>query len=100
MQSGGFELTKWASSSSGVMEVIPDNDRNPGLETTRPAGLKTLGICWNPTEDYLSIDVSAVLNSDDMETKRSVLSLSPPHTKQCCVVSKITTGHNTAQHKL
>ncbi|XP_044760862.1 uncharacterized protein LOC123318310 [Coccinella septempunctata] len=76
LMAGGFELRKWASNHSSLLDGIPpDHCRksssiNPLLLDREPS-LKILGLGWNPTSDHFFYSVR--LTSATV-TKRTVLS--------------------------
>lgn len=50
---GGFNLRKWASNSSTILDNIPSKNREAGtcLEICRDDVIKTLGVFWNTVVD-------------------------------------------------
>ena len=78
MQEGGFLLRKWASNSEFVLSHIKPEDRAPTLtiDFNEREPLKALGMSWNTENDVFFFELSnRILNNDDPETKRSLLSL-------------------------
>ena len=85
MQKAAFNLTKWSSNSSEVMDAIPERDRaavslvnlESGLAEAHPI-TKALGLKWNTITDNLvfGINVDVVKSkSKTVYTKREVASL-------------------------
>ena len=85
MQKAAFNLTKWSSNSSELMEAIPERDRaavslvslESDLAEAHPI-TKALGLKWNTLTDNLvfAIDVDIVKSrSKTVHTKRKVASL-------------------------
>lgn len=85
MQKAAFNLTKWSSNSSELMEAIPERDRaavslvslESDLAEAHPI-TKALGLKWNTLTDNLvfTIDVDIVKSrSKTVYTKRKVVSL-------------------------
>lgn len=76
MASGGFDLKKWASNVSEVLEHVPESDREVKLpvELNSDDHIKALGIAWNPATD--SFGFTSKLDPKDFKifTKRSALS--------------------------
>ncbi|XP_053691523.1 uncharacterized protein LOC128740039 [Sabethes cyaneus] len=70
---GGFELRKWASNESEVLDGIPVSHRalQTSLDLDRDQCLKTLGLHWEPASDVLRYNV-----------KIAPPSLSTPFTKR------------------
>uniref|UniRef100_A0A0A9YNG0 Pol polyprotein n=1 Tax=Lygus hesperus TaxID=30085 RepID=A0A0A9YNG0_LYGHE len=70
---GGFELRKWASNSTVVMNNVPIEHRS-SLFTLHPdqnPTLHILGVVWDPQEDHFSYKISIL---DRANTKRTILS--------------------------
>ncbi|XP_068713051.1 uncharacterized protein [Montipora foliosa] len=85
MQQAGFDLTKWSSNSSELMQTIPEKDRashgliklESDLREARSV-TKALGLKWNTRADSLvfTMDVNSVKSgSEKLYTKREVASL-------------------------
>ena len=78
MQEGGFLLRKWASNSEFVFSHIKPEDRAPTstIDFNEREPRKALGMRWNTENDVFFFELSnRILNNDDPETKRSLLSL-------------------------
>lgn len=75
LRCGCFELRKWASNSSALLDDI--DPANHGLACSRPISIdervKVLGIVWNPALDVFQFKVS--LNSSIPNSKRAILSI-------------------------
>lgn len=69
-KAGGFDLTKWASNSSELLEAIPHSNRS-SINFSDGDNLKILGLKWIPSEDCFTFTTS---NLDKSCTKRSILS--------------------------
>lgn len=56
---GQFQLRKWASNSSVIIQSVPDSDRSMStavlFDDELEAGLKILGMRWNPKQDFFRI---------------------------------------------
>ena len=53
---GGFNLTKWTSNHSAVLEKIPSHDQSKKVKERSidtPMEERALGVYWNMEEDYL-----------------------------------------------
>ncbi|XP_062557800.1 uncharacterized protein LOC134222655 [Armigeres subalbatus] len=73
--SGGFNLRKWSSNSSTLLDLLPDNliSSRPALELDSASTLvKTLGLLWDTSTDCF-IFRSPDWNKDAVITKRVVL---------------------------
>lgn len=73
--SGGFNLRKWNSNSSALLDQLPSNlvDHQPALEfDSSRIPVKTLGLRWDTTSDCFLFE-SPVWNTDAVITKRIVL---------------------------
>jgi len=72
---GHFQLRKWASNSFVVLQSIPECDRPMSTDVLfddeLEAGLKILGMRWNPKQDHFSYSVQ---RPSTKTTKRSILS--------------------------
>lgn len=76
LQSGGFQLHKWCSNSSELLESIPDElrEKHVPLEISRANDvIKTLGLLWNPSSDELAFRINPVQQQTAV-TKRYILS--------------------------
>ena len=78
MERGGFNLTKWTSSSKEVLSHIDEQEqaesRTVDFNAIEP--LKALGICWDTLPDCFLFSVPPdMLAVSDPETKRSLLSI-------------------------
>ena len=75
-QEGGFNLTKFASSSKRVLESIPQKDRKMGVKNSDlPGSLpkeRALGVLWNVENDTLEFKVNL---KEKPLTRRGVLSI-------------------------
>jgi len=74
LKSGGFNLRKWASSSSTVLQAITIGDQHDDkpFQFTKSETIKTLGIQWEPSTDQFSFSIDP--RPVTTPTKRSVLS--------------------------
>lgn len=70
-----FELRKWASNNSQILEAVPEEARamSPSVlfESKDHSELKVLGLRWDPVTDMFSFKSQS---STDAPTKRSILS--------------------------
>lgn len=74
LMSYGFELKKWSSNTSALLEGIPKEDRasdSLSFEDERST-VQVLGLSWRPEEDSLGYDFSEIKFT---YTKRGVLSV-------------------------
>ena len=72
---GGFNLTKWTSNSSKVINEIPDCDRSKKAQERTLEDLtedRALGVCWRVREDSLGFQAQRM---EQPLTKRGVLSM-------------------------
>ena len=72
---GGFNLTKWTSNDSDVIEKVPFNDRSKkaqerSLDT--PTEDRALGVCWRIQEDQIGFQVQRM---EQPLTKQGILSM-------------------------
>lgn len=77
LNSGGFEAHKWCSNAKEILERFPQNLREADftVEDGRfPIVVKTLGVAWNPKEDWFTMPVSSVTNDDERLTRKKILS--------------------------
>ena len=79
MKEGGFDLRKWQSNSSELIQFIQEHEQSFGADiavVAKPTS-KILGIPWNKVDDQLIFNFATIINeaiSDDKEvTKRTVL---------------------------
>lgn len=74
LKSGGFELRKWASNSSELLNAISENEAQMPLsfdDKCEPHFIKVLGLQWHPQIDTFSYQCRL---SDKTCTKRTILS--------------------------
>lgn len=76
MQLGGFDLKKWASNVSEVLQQVPEADRELQLpvELNPNQSIKALGIAWNTASDSFGFTAALEDTTKRQFTKRSVLS--------------------------
>ncbi len=72
---GMFELRKFVSNSTKVLESIPERDRELALpmEINMESSVKTLGLHYHPTTDHFQFKVN-LNETNEWPTKRSLLS--------------------------
>ncbi|XP_025994180.2 uncharacterized protein LOC113004598 [Solenopsis invicta] len=72
---GGFQLRKWSSNSSRLLDDIPEENHGLACSKTlqEDEQLKILGISWSPSQDAFQFRVS--VPSSIPRTKRSILSV-------------------------
>ena len=101
MAKGAFNLCKWHSNSSEVLQLIKNKKESIARTNTEKANavveeedesfikffvgptrtadtlVKTLGVCWNTATDEISFDFTELIESANtmQATKRSVLQL-------------------------
>ncbi|XP_025202896.1 uncharacterized protein LOC112599977 [Melanaphis sacchari] len=72
---GQFQLRKWASNSPVILQAVSENERSMSTDVLfndeLEAGLKILGMQWNPKQDHFSYTFQCPQAST---TKRSILS--------------------------
>jgi hypothetical protein len=76
MKEGGFDLTKWYSNSTDVLEMIPHEDKVPIMTENnmeQPESMKALGITWNPVKDVFLFILNQKIDLNDVKTKRTLL---------------------------
>lgn len=75
MSSGGFELKKWSSNCSELLDHLPDGycECRIPLQLNIDQNVKTLGIQWHPVTDQFSVNFALPLDSK-LPTKRTFLS--------------------------
>jgi hypothetical protein len=77
LNSASFGLRKWSSNDKSVLEDVPEEDRQPGLEIRedgRSTGkVKTLGVTWKSENDVFTFNVE-IPEIKDITMKREVLS--------------------------
>ncbi|XP_008189037.1 uncharacterized protein LOC103311234 [Acyrthosiphon pisum] len=73
LQSGGFNLRKWAANDSGLLQNLnqENNDAMSVLELEDNMA-KILGVLWHPSKDIFKYKVQDT-NTDKSTTKRSIL---------------------------
>jgi len=74
---GGFRLSKWASNSPQLLHDIPVEQQeltNKIFTTADQPSVGVLGLRWNPQQDTLTYNLSSLVVSNKINTKRSVLS--------------------------
>ncbi|KAJ0169283.1 hypothetical protein K1T71_015167 [Dendrolimus kikuchii] len=69
-KAGKFELTKWASNSSELINCLPQSYR-ASIDFSGKDNLKILGLKWVPSDDNFCFTTSQI---DENCTKRSILS--------------------------
>jgi Pao retrotransposon peptidase. len=74
LRAGGFELRKWSTNHSALIDDIPEEHRE--LLQTRLLGeegfIRTLGLVWEPSTDTFAFRINLV--SARQATKRTILS--------------------------
>ncbi|CAK1593694.1 unnamed protein product [Parnassius mnemosyne] len=71
-KAGGFDLVKWSSNSTSVLEYIPEDYRlSQNVEFHKDDTLKILGLYWRPHDDEFAFKV---ISDDRPCTKRNILS--------------------------
>ena len=76
LMKGGFNMTKFASSSKRVLQSIPEKDRKIGIKNSDLLGSlpkdRALGVLWNVENDTLGFKVNL---KEKPLTRRGVLSV-------------------------
>nr|XP_034195313.1 uncharacterized protein LOC117611471 [Osmia lignaria] len=70
LQSGGFDLSKWASNKPSLQEA----EESQACVFQDHTGVSTLGVVWRPTTDTFSLRVLPPLKEPSRYTKRRILS--------------------------
>lgn len=75
LHSGGFELRKWSSNSTEIMQSIPSEHQSicPDVDFEKEMHVKTLGLRWQPSADIFMYKFNFEFES--RITKRSILSV-------------------------
>lgn len=76
LKRGGFGVHKFCSNSPEVLRAIPDElqEKKVDFESSELNNtIKTLGLIWNPNDDYFAFNVTSFINQGT-PTKRIVLS--------------------------
>ncbi|CAG9133395.1 unnamed protein product [Plutella xylostella] len=76
MKSGGYELRKWISNSSAILQGLPDDHKQLPLlfeNSENPHTVAVLGVLYDPVRDVFSYKLNLGASSSD--TKRSILSV-------------------------
>ena len=73
LKKGGFPLRKWASNDPSLDSDACANPSNTHMSLDPDSTMKTLGIQWNPREDFIFYSVN-LSDSPKQVTKRSILS--------------------------
>lgn len=68
---GGFELRKWASSHSEVLDDLPEEHKEKLINFGRDPGFKILGMAWNPSSDSFIFNINKFIG---LVTMRNILS--------------------------
>ena len=75
---GGFELHKWATNSTQLLEQIPTEHRAvsnvKSFDNLSDSSVQTLGLLWHVDQDIFKIQLKPLVKADRPFTKRSVLS--------------------------
>ena len=57
LRKGGFNLTKWLSNCSAVLNEIPENERSASVfNLNKDASLRVLGVKWDFTSDNFQFE--------------------------------------------
>ncbi|XP_075210203.1 uncharacterized protein LOC142317527 [Lycorma delicatula] len=71
IKQAGFELRKWCSNSSTLLESVSETDDSNHTFNFSSEGINTLGLIWNHIQDTLCFSTN--VKTDNLFTKRSVL---------------------------
>lgn len=72
---GGFNLRKWASNNTTILEELPENLKETGLHSIKfDETIKTLGLLWNSVTDTFQFKVSLKPETKQDISKRTILS--------------------------
>lgn len=74
MYAGKFELRKWSSNKSELLENIPPKfiEMNTSLDLQSDQSIKTLGIHWHPHTDHFGYKLKCTFDKSQV-TKRKVV---------------------------
>ncbi|XP_054278976.1 uncharacterized protein LOC128997364 [Macrosteles quadrilineatus] len=75
LRQGGFELRKWVSNSTSLLQALPEEHRESPvfMQESQSPQFSILGLHWSPTTDCFTYSLN--IPPDKRPTKRSVLSL-------------------------
>lgn len=73
LKKGGFNLRKWSSNCPLLVPFDSENSINKDMSFDSNSTVKTLGIHWNPREDFIFYKVN-LKDSSKIISKRSILS--------------------------
>ncbi|XP_033221053.1 uncharacterized protein LOC117175454 [Belonocnema kinseyi] len=73
LEKGGFPLRKWASNDPTLLSDVPVNPSDTHMSLDPKSTIKTLGIQWNPRQDFIFYSVN-LSDCPKQVTKRSILS--------------------------
>ncbi|XP_026325441.1 uncharacterized protein LOC113234351, partial [Hyposmocoma kahamanoa] len=75
LKCGGFNMRKWASNNLTLLENLPEELISQNMFNFQQAETnKTLGITWNPQTDNFTFRHNSVTTTNDVTTKRTLLS--------------------------
>ncbi|XP_062557296.1 uncharacterized protein LOC134222169 [Armigeres subalbatus] len=77
LRRGGFEVHKFCSNSVDVLNAIPKHLQEQQVsfdEAGLSNSIKTLGLIWNPQDDYFTFRATTANDCNGVPTKRKVLS--------------------------
>lgn len=73
-KAGGFNLRKWKSNETALLETIPNENEN-SFQFRQEESTKTLGLKWTPSTDQFSFELKMLtFVHDERITKRELLS--------------------------
>lgn len=76
LHTGGFEAHKWCANAKEILEHIPAHLRGTDFNVNdgKTPVVKTLGIAWNPEEDWFTMQVEPITNDRQRLTRKQILS--------------------------
>lgn len=74
LKSGAFELRKWCSNSTEILDAIPPEHRetNSNMHLNATESIKALGLYWQPTDDQFHFKFNFEAPTEEL-TKRKIL---------------------------
>ncbi|UYV73046.1 hypothetical protein LAZ67_10001662, partial [Cordylochernes scorpioides] len=72
LRGGGFVLKKWTSMDPALLDQIPEGDRLEQIVFEKTEIVKTLGLGWDPREDFFVYAISYPSKTEEF-TKRQML---------------------------
>lgn len=74
LNTAGMKLRKWCSNDDNLLKTVCENDQEKSFRFNNNEFVKTLGLYWNASGDFLSININLKKDDSRKVTKRRVLS--------------------------